>query len=123
LKKAAPFSNVANAASGDGSNQDAVIFLYYADWCPACKKAKPKWDEFKSQYDGQMVGNYKLLFKEVDCTNNEDKEVAAQIQENNINGFPTIQMVVAGNTVNFDAAVTKENLQQFVEQILAQQNV
>lgn len=111
------FNDVANKP--EGINKDAVITLYYATWCPACKKAKPQWDSFKEEYDGnKQVNGYFVVCKEVDCSNNEDPEIAQVIQSHNIKGFPTIQMEVDNNVINFDSPVTKSTLELFVNKML-----
>jgi thiol-disulfide isomerase/thioredoxin len=114
--KSVPYDDVANAAA---TSKTATVTLYHATWCPACKKAKPQWDEFKQEYDGtKQVHGYTVVCKEVDCSNNEDSEVAAVIQKHNITGFPTIQMYVDNNTINFDSPITKSTLDLFVNKML-----
>ena len=115
--KSIPYNDVANKS--ESKTKDAVITLYYATWCPACKKAKPQWDAFKQEYDGtKKVNGYTIVCKEVDCSNNEDPEVASTIQQHSVKGFPTIQMEVDNNTINFDSPVTKSTLELFVEKML-----
>jgi len=114
--KNAPYDDVANAAAG---SKNAVVTLYYATWCPACKKAKPQWDEFKQEYDGKkQVNGYYVVCQEVDCSDNEDPTTASLIQKHNINGFPTIQMYVDNNTINFDSPISKSTLDLFVNEML-----
>ena len=118
--KSLPFNDVANNAYEiEGYDKTAEITLYHATWCPACKKAKPQWDAFKQEYEGTTkVNGYIIVCKEVDCSNNEDPEVASVIQQHNIQGFPTIQMYVDNNTINFDSPITKSTLDLFVNKML-----
>jgi thiol-disulfide isomerase/thioredoxin len=116
VKENASFNDVANNPE---TSKDATVTLYYATWCPACKRAKPEWDEFVQEYsNGKMVNGYLINCTEVDCSNNDDPKIASIIQEYNINGFPTVQMYVDGNTINFDSAITKSTLELFVNQML-----
>lgn len=113
-----------NASSIDVANntettKEATVTLYHATWCPACKRAKPEWDSFVQDYSkGKIVNGYLINCVEVDCSNNDDPKIASIIQEHKINGFPTVQMYVDGNTINFDSAVTKTTLELFVNKML-----
>jgi len=116
VKENASFNDVANNPE---TAKEATITLYYATWCPACKRAKPEWDDFVQEYsNGKMVNGYSISCTEVDCSNNDDPQIASIIQEYKINGFPTVQMYVDGNTIHFDSAVTKSTLDLFVNQML-----
>ena len=116
-KESVTVNNVSN--NNESATKEATVTLYYATWCPACKRAKPEWDDFVQEYsDKKVVNGYTIHCTEVDCTNNDDPKVAAIIQEHKINGFPTVQMYVDGNTVNFDSAVTKSTLDLFVNKML-----
>jgi thiol-disulfide isomerase/thioredoxin len=110
-----PFSDIANNPE---VGKEATVTLYYATWCPACKRAKPEWDGFVKEYSGKDVNGYTIITNEIDCSNNDDPNIASLIQENKINGFPTIQMYVDGNTVHFDSPVTKSTLELFVNKML-----
>ena len=37
------------------ANAEAELILFYADWCPHCKTAKPVWDKIKAQYENKTV--------------------------------------------------------------------
>ena len=108
-----------DVANEPGSSKEATVTLYHATWCPACKRAKPEWDSFVQEFsEGKVVNGYTIKCTEVDCSNNDDPKIASIIQEHNINGFPTVQMYVDGNTINFDSAVTKSTLDLFVSKML-----
>jgi thiol-disulfide isomerase/thioredoxin len=116
MKENASFQDIANYP---GTTKEATITLYYASWCPACKRAKPEWDAFVQEYShGKVVNGYTIHCNEVDCSNNDDPKIAAIIQEFQINGFPTVQMYVDGNTIHFDSAVTQSTLDLFVNKML-----
>ena len=115
VKENATFNDVANHSE---TSKDATVTLYHATWCPACKRAKPEWDSFVEEMNDQQVNGYTVKCTEVDCSNNDDPAIASVNQEHNINGFPTVQMYVDGNTVNFDSAVTKSTLDLFVNKML-----
>ena len=50
------------------SNKSANLMLFYVDWCPHCKTAKPEWDNLKSEYEGKIINGYTLSFTEYNCT-------------------------------------------------------
>lgn len=116
VKRENAFHDVANQYATD---KEATVTLYYATWCPACKRAKPEWDDFVNEYsENKKVNGYLIRCNEVDCSNNDDPQIASIIQENKINGFPTVQMYVDGNVIHFDSAVTKSTLELFVNKML-----
>ena len=39
------------------NNHSKVFIMFYADWCPHCKTAKPAWDEIKTQYENKTIIN------------------------------------------------------------------
>lgn len=112
LKK--PSSDVANA---NKRNESVYVYLFHVDWCPHCKRAMPEWSSFKQQYDGKQVGGYEVKCIDVDCTE-EDSEVANYINKYDIDSYPTVKMQKGDQTVSFDASVTSENLESFVEMML-----
>jgi len=93
----------------DDKNSEAEIMLFYVDWCPHCKTAKPIWEEVKEKYNGKNINNTTLYFKEVDCEKNEDLA-----DKYNINGYPTIKLVKENEIVNFDAKPSEKTLTQFI---------
>jgi thiol-disulfide isomerase/thioredoxin len=93
------------------------IILWYATWCPICVKSKPAWDDFRKQYEGQLIHNKTVVFTEIDCSDENNPNATDMIQQYNIQGFPTIKAIVEGKTIDYDAKVTKENLDIFISSI------
>ena len=111
---------IENLNNDDVSNNnrrisEAQIMFFSADWCPHCKKAKPEWSNFTSEYDGKEVGFYKIRCQSVDCTDGNNE----LIQEYSIDGYPTIILLKDNKRINYDARITHENMKQFVEDTLA----
>ncbi len=107
-----------NLEGGQGpSNKQVEIILFYTDWCPHCKTAKPEWEEIKSKYDGKVVNGYKVIFTEVNCTEETD-EVEKMMNKYSIEGFPTIKMLKEGQIIEFDAKPTKSTLDQFINSVI-----
>jgi thiol-disulfide isomerase/thioredoxin len=98
-----------NASTG----KEAEIILFYADWCPHCKTAKPEWEQVKAEYNGKTVKGYKLIFNEVNCTN-ESSDVQKMMDTYKIEGFPTIKLIKDNQVIDFDAKPTQSTLTQFI---------
>lgn len=87
----------------------ADIYMFYTEWCPHCKTAKPIWADFKNEMDGKIINGIKLNFFEVDC----DKDTATA-DKYNVKGFPTIKLIKGNQIIEYDAKPSKENLIEFV---------
>ena len=103
----------ANAAA----NKQAEIMMFYADWCPHCKAAKPEWESFKNEYEGKKVNGYTLVFTEYNCTT-ETPETEEAVSKYNVEGFPTIKLIKDNQVIEYDAKPTKPIMVQFVNTVL-----
>ena len=86
--------------------------LFYVDWCPHCKTAKPEWESLKSEYDGKSINGYTINFMEYNCTTESD-EVSQLMDKYNIEGYPTIKLLKDGTVIEYDAKPTKDTIIQF----------
>jgi thiol-disulfide isomerase/thioredoxin len=102
---------------GQGSGKEAELILFYADWCPHCKTAKPEWEQVKAEYNGKDVNGYSLIFTDVNCTN-ESADVEKMMNTYKIEGFPTIKLVKDNQIIDFDAKPTKSTLTQFINTVV-----
>ena len=96
----------------------AEFILFYANWCPLSKKAMPVWNEFKDTYENKTVNNYRLIFKEMDCSDSEDAAMQAKLDSYKVDGFPTIKMLKGNEVIDFDANPTMDSLEQFVSSVI-----
>lgn len=104
-------------SSGSNNGKSAELLLFYVDWCPHCKTAKPAWDEIKTQYENKTINGYKVIFTEINCTE-ETAEVEEMMNKYSIEGFPTIKLLKDGQIVEYDAKPTKSTLDQFLNTVL-----
>jgi thiol-disulfide isomerase/thioredoxin len=102
-------------SSGNGST--AELLFFYADWCPHCKAAKPIWNDLKSEYENKTINGYKIIFTEIDCSE-ESAEVEKLMNQYNIEGYPTIKLLKDGQIIEYDAKPSKEVLVKFLNTAL-----
>ena len=94
------------------------VTLYYADWCPHCKKAEPEWESFKQSTDGKSINGYKVSCVNINCTNEDDSKTSEYINKFNIDSYPTIKMVKDGKTIDFESRITTSSLDSFLNSML-----
>lgn len=127
------FNDVANT----NKQGTIIIYLFFANWCPHCRAAKPEWEQFKLNIDGTMVNGYSIRCVDVDCSTDngadnvvyknkdgttknlkdltgEDQTTSGLIEKYGIEGYPTIKMIKDGVTIDFDSKITTGSLTQFV---------
>ena len=95
------------------TNKTAELLLFAADWCPHCKQAKPIWEEMKANFDGKQLNGYNVMFTEYDCSETT-AEIAPIIDKYNVEGYPTIKLLINGNVINFEGKPTVDSLTQFL---------
>jgi thiol-disulfide isomerase/thioredoxin len=99
------------------SDKTATLMLFYVDWCPHCKTAKPEWESLKAEYDGKSINGYTVYFEEYNCTN-ETAETSQLMDKYNIEGYPTIKLSKDNQIIEYDAKPTKVTLDQFLHTVL-----
>jgi thiol-disulfide isomerase/thioredoxin len=106
-----------NGSTSSGPSKQAELMLFYADWCPHCKTAKPIWNDLKTQYQNKTINGYQVLFTEVNCTS-ESAETEQMMNKYNIEGFPTIKLLKDGQIIEYDAKPSKDTLNEFLNTVL-----
>jgi thiol-disulfide isomerase/thioredoxin len=99
------------------TNEAAELLFFYTNWCPHCKTAKPIWNDLKAEYENKTINGYKIIFTEIDCTE-ETAEVEKMMNQYNVEGYPTIKLLKEGQVIEYDAKPTKETLTQFLNTVL-----
>jgi len=99
------------------SSNTAELMFFYADWCPHCKAAKPIWNDLNIEYENKTINGYKVIFTEVDCSEETD-EVEKLMNQYSIEGYPTIKLIKNGELIDYDAKPSKESLTQFLNTVL-----
>uniref|UniRef100_A0A6C0D1T7 Thioredoxin domain-containing protein n=1 Tax=viral metagenome TaxID=1070528 RepID=A0A6C0D1T7_9ZZZZ len=107
------FNDVANS----NRRNPVIIYFFHVDWCPHCKKAQPEWNKFADQYNGKEMNGYTIKCQDVDCTQ-ETSDVTRAINQFKIESYPTVKMVKDEKTIEFDARINQNTLDQFVNTML-----
>lgn len=110
-------ANNEHTYGNNGKTAEAELLLFYVDWCPHCKTAKPVWEELKSDYENKTINGYTVIFTEVNCTN-ETPEIEKMVNTYKIEGYPTIKLLKDGQVIEYDAKPTKATLEQFLNTVL-----
>ena len=110
-------ANRENVPKEDTQEKTATVMLFYVDWCPHCKTAKPVWNEMKTEYEGTMINGYKVSFVEYNCTK-ESAETQELMDKYNIEGFPTIILLKDKQVIDYDAKPAKATMVQFLNTVL-----
>jgi thiol-disulfide isomerase/thioredoxin len=110
-------ANRENMPVDQNSNKTATLMLFYVDWCPHCKTAKPEWETLKTEYEGKNINGYNLVFVEYNCTN-ETSEITQLMDKYSIEGYPTIKLVKDNQVIEYDAKPTKSTMEQFLNTVL-----
>ena len=116
-KKAVYKPNHEHMNNSTNNTKTAELLLFCVDWCPHSKTAKPVWNDIKAQYENKTINGYKVIFTEINCTE-ETAEVEEMMNKYNIEGFPTIKLLKDGQIVEYDAKPTKATLEQFLNTVL-----
>jgi thiol-disulfide isomerase/thioredoxin len=101
----------------NNAKKNAEMMLFYVDWCPHCKTAKPEWENLKNSYEGKSINGYNMIFTEYNCTD-ETPEVEQLMNKFKIEGYPTIKLIKDNQVIEYDAKPTKATMEQFLNSVL-----
>jgi len=110
----AKHEDVANANVRD---KDMDIYFFHVDWCPHCKTASPEWEKFSKENNGKVVNGSVVNCHDINCTDDNDPEINDMIKQFDIKSYPTIKLIKDSNTVDYEAKVTKDNLDKFIQAV------
>jgi len=110
-------ANREHATTDPNSNKTAEMMLFYVDWCPHCKTAKPEWENLKTEYEGKQINGYNIKFTEYNCTA-ESAENDELMNKYKIEGYPTIKLLKGDQVIEYDAKPTKSTMEQFLHTVL-----
>jgi thiol-disulfide isomerase/thioredoxin len=100
-----------------GNGNKAELILFYVDWCPHCKTAKPEWESLKTDYEGKTINGYTIIFTEYNCTT-ESAQTEELMNKFKIEGYPTVKLIKDNQVIEYDAKPTKATMEQFLNTVL-----
>jgi len=128
---------LADTANANGRKKIANIYFFFVDWCPHCKTAKPEWNTFKLRHNNTEKGGYMIKCYDINCTEDNGTidvteipdeatglvqttptKIADMIRKYNIDAYPTIKMIKDSVTIDYDAKITEDHLDKFIESAL-----
>lgn len=99
------------------SGKTAHLMLFFTEWCPHCRTAKPEWESLKSEYEGKVINGYTIVMTEYDGES-KAPEVQELLNKYDVQGWPTIKLVKDNQVIDYDAKPTKSTLVQFLNTVL-----
>ena len=88
----------------EGFSNPKELIYFYMNGCGHCKTFSPVWDEFASNYNGDLKLN-----------KYETNEAGSMIEKYKIQGFPTVLLIdEKGNKKEFEGDRTVQGLEFFV---------
>lgn len=91
-----------------GSN--AEFTMYYVDWCPHCKNAKPIFKDFMGS------GSVSVNGKQVACKMIEAEQDPESVKGLNIKGYPTFMLNKGGDVIEYNGPRTADGWMGFLKQ-------
>ena len=89
--------------NNEGFSERPTVYFFYVDWCPHCKTAKPKVQEFKKN-------NSNVNVKEVNCE--KEKELAKKF---NVRAYPTVYLVKGEEKKELEEGISVNSLNNLVK--------
>jgi thiol-disulfide isomerase/thioredoxin len=91
-------------------SSDTSFTMYYVDWCPHCKTAKPIFTDFMGS------GTVTVNGKPVKCTMVNAETNPEVVKELNVKGYPSFLLSKGSQIVEFNGPRTVEGFMDFLKQ-------
>lgn len=94
------------------STTSPKVELFYAEWCGHCQHFKPEWEKLKkmSKQNG------------IQCIEYESEKDAQKMEEENIEGFPTIRISMGGEKQEYNGERTAAAILMAIKEGSTSQN-
>ncbi|CAL8461213.1 g744 [Coccomyxa elongata] len=89
----------------EGFDMGKQLILYKAEFCSHCKAMKGEWEELKSMYQGSST----------QVTTLDSETDADAVKAANIQAFPTIQLILNGNTLTYSGDRTADAIKSWAD--------
>lgn len=98
--------NVQKIANITNNDSTPKIINFNASWCYWSKKLQPVWDNLTDS-----MKNKDIEVLDIKCELDENKELCNRYQ---IEGFPTIKLIVGNNVIDYEGERSYEGLTRFI---------
>lgn len=97
----------------NASNSVLNCTMYYVDWCPHCKDAKPEWKKIMDSYNGKTVNGKKIIVTSIDCEKTPEGIAAAK--KAGVESYPTFKFDLDGQELKFSGERTYPSFKKFID--------
>ena len=94
-------------------NNEAVMTMYYVDWCPHCVSTKPHFKQLMN-HNNENINGKVLKIKMVNCEKYPKLAEAAGVE-----GYPTIQLMLNGKRHTYEGERTKTGFMGYIKNMLS----
>ena len=95
---------------GGSSSSSDTFTMYYVEWCPHCKTAKPIFKDFMGN------GSVAVNGKNVKCVMVDAEKEPEAVKGLNIKGYPSFILNKGGNNVEFNGPRTGDGFTAFLKE-------
>ncbi len=90
---------------------EVVVALFSAGWCPHCQNYKPTWDKLKKSGDMTTSSGKRIRFVDVDCT----KQAHPEAEKFKVEGYPTVVAISKSDNKHVSDRNTMEGIKGEVD--------
>lgn len=103
-----------NNESFESEREPAVLYLFFVDWCPHCKTAKPQVAQLKKQLatKNNKVKGRNVDVRLVNCEGTEEEKELAK--NNNVKAYPSVILEKDGEKIEYQQGVSVDGLNNFL---------
>lgn len=102
--------------SGKEGFQDSprnMLYIFYADWCGYCKKAKPDFEKVAEHLRSNEVSGKKIEVRMVNGDNEADLT-----KEYDVKGYPTVILVKDNRRYTYEGSRTEKEIMAYLETMM-----
>ena len=103
-----------NSENFESEQEPVILYLFFVDWCPHCKTAKPQVAELEKQLAAKnnKVKGRTVEVRLVNCEGtDEEKELA---KRNDVKAYPSVVLEKDGDKIEYEQGVSVDGLNNFL---------
>jgi thiol-disulfide isomerase/thioredoxin len=90
-----------------------ILYIFYADWCGYCKKAKPDFEKIAEHLRSNQVSGKKIEARMVNGDNEADLT-----KEFDVKGYPTVILVKDNRRYTYEGSRTEKEIMTYLETMM-----